>query len=58
VYYNQTYGELFDLENDPGEINNLWNDSRYKDIKTKLLLKYIWAELGKEPMWIPRIWGT
>lgn len=55
VYLNQTYGELFDLQNDPGEINNLWNDEKYQQLKTDLLLKYIWAELEKEPMWMPRI---
>jgi len=55
VYYNQTYGELFDLQEDPKEINNLWNDPKYKDLKMELLMKYIWAELGKEPMWMPRI---
>ena len=56
VYYNQTYGELFDLENDPGEINNLWNEEEYAELKSTLLLKYIWAELGKEPLYMPRIW--
>ncbi|CAG7607419.1 Arylsulfatase [Paenibacillus solanacearum] len=55
VYYRQTYGELFDLEEDPGEIHNLWDDARYADIKMELLLKYIWAELGKEPMPMPRV---
>ena len=55
VYYNQTYGELYDLENDPGEVNNLWGNPEYKDLKSELLLKYIWAELGKEPMWMPRV---
>lgn len=55
VYYNRECGELFDLKEDPGEINNLWDNPAYKDLKTELLLKYIWAELGKEPMWMPRI---
>lgn len=58
VYYNQTYGELFDLEQDPGEINNLWNDPGSQMLKQDLLLKYIHAELGKEPMWMPRIAGA
>lgn len=55
VYYNQTYGELYDLQEDPNEINNLWDNEDYKELKSELLLKYIWAELGKEPMWMPRI---
>ncbi|MEK3721209.1 sulfatase family protein [Paenibacillus sp. FSL H8-0034] len=56
VYYNQTYGEIFDLQEDPGELNNLWDDSKSAALKTELLLKYVWAELGKEPLPMPRIW--
>lgn len=55
VYFNQMYGELFDLQKDPKETNNLWEDPASRDLKEKLLLKYIWAELGKEPLWMPRI---
>ncbi|MDP5274817.1 sulfatase family protein [Chengkuizengella axinellae] len=55
VYYNQTYGELFDLEEDPNEFNNLWNDPEYETLKRELFMKYIWAELGKESMPMPRI---
>ncbi|GHH97989.1 sulfatase family protein [Neobacillus kokaensis] len=58
VYYNETYGELFDLQEDPGEICNLWDAPDYSEIKANLLLKYIWAELGKEPMKMPRIAGA
>ncbi|NOU91735.1 sulfatase-like hydrolase/transferase [Paenibacillus sp. LMG 31456] len=56
VYYNQTYGEIFDLQEDPGEINNLWDAPASASLKTELLLKYAWAELGKEPLAMPRIW--
>ncbi|MFD1677075.1 sulfatase [Alicyclobacillus fodiniaquatilis] len=55
VYYGQTYGELYDLEADPNEFHNLWDDEQYAELKAQLLLKYIWAELGKESMWMPRI---
>lgn len=55
VYYNQNYGELFDLVKDPGELNNLWDDPGSRDLKQDLMLKYIHAELGKEPMWMPRV---
>ncbi|MUG66372.1 MULTISPECIES: sulfatase [Paenibacillus] len=55
VYYNQTYGEIFDLQEDPGELHNLWDEPGYEGLKAELLLKYAWAELGKEPMPMPRI---
>lgn len=55
VYYNQEYGELFDLQEDPEEVNNLWNEPEAQPLKQELLLKYVHAELGKEPMWMPRI---
>ncbi|MBO0438424.1 sulfatase family protein [Vagococcus fluvialis] len=58
VYYNQEYGELYDLEQDPNEVNNLWNDKEFQELKLQLLLKYVWAELGKEAMWMPRIAGA
>lgn len=55
VYYNQTYGELFDLLNDPYEINNLWDRPEYEALKKELLLRFMWAEFGKEPLSMPRI---
>ncbi len=55
VYYNRDYGELFDLEADPGEVRNLWNSPEHAELKTRLLLKFLHAEMGKEPMWMPRI---
>jgi arylsulfatase A-like enzyme len=58
VYYNQTYGEIFDLQEDPGEIRNLWSNPDYAALKSELLLKYAWAELGKEPIRMPRVWGA
>ncbi|MBO9610585.1 MAG: sulfatase-like hydrolase/transferase [Paenibacillaceae bacterium] len=56
VYYNQTYGELFDLQEDPGEIDNLWGKPEHAALQYELLLRYVWAELGKESMPMPRIW--
>jgi arylsulfatase A-like enzyme len=58
VYYNQTYGEIFDLLKDPQELINLWDDPAKVELKNELLLKYAWAELGKEPMPMPRVWGA
>ncbi|TVQ27494.1 MAG: DUF4976 domain-containing protein [Spirochaetaceae bacterium] len=56
VYYNQEYGEIFDLLNDPSEVKNLWDDPASQELKSRLLMRYIWAELGKEPLHMPRIW--
>jgi arylsulfatase A-like enzyme len=58
VYYRQTYGEIFDLHEDPQELNNLWDNPSYASLKSELLLKYVWAELGKEPMVMPRLTGA
>jgi arylsulfatase A-like enzyme len=55
VYFNQPYGELFDLEEDPGEFHNHWNDADYADLKCELLLKFLHAEMGKELLWMPRV---
>lgn len=58
AYYNQPYGELYDLEADPGEFKNLWDDPDSQALKGEMLLKLIHAEMGKEPMWMPRVWGA
>jgi arylsulfatase A-like enzyme len=55
VYYGRDYGELFDLETDPGENNNLWADPDYAELKADLVMKLLQAEMGKEPVWMPRI---
>ncbi|MFA6292348.1 MAG: sulfatase/phosphatase domain-containing protein, partial [Victivallales bacterium] len=55
VYFEKEYGEIFDLEKDPGEINNLWDNPRYAKLKAELLLKFVHAEMGMEPIWMPRV---
>ncbi len=55
VYYNQDYGELFDLHQDPGEIDNLWNNPEYAELQAELVKQLLFAEMGKEPLWMPRI---
>ncbi len=58
VYYRQDYGELFDLEADPNEVNNLWNDPASQDLKNDLTRELLFAEMGKEPVWMPRVHGA
>jgi uncharacterized sulfatase len=58
VYFNQEYGELFDLQEDPRELNNLWDNPEYKELKSEMLLKMLHGEMDKEPVLMPRIWGA
>lgn len=55
TYYQKDYGELFDLQEDPKEVNNLWADPGSATLKAELMMKLVHAELGKEPMWMPRV---
>jgi uncharacterized sulfatase len=58
VYYGREYGELFDLGTDPGEVNNLWSNPTYADLKSDMVMQLLQAEMGKEPVWMPRIAGA
>ncbi len=35
--YEGTEGELYDLNEDPGELVNLWDDSKYASIKADMI---------------------
>lgn len=58
VYRNAEYGELFDLQQDPGELSNLWDVPEYAALKSELLLKFVQADLQNEPTRMPRIAGA
>jgi len=36
LYLDDTYGELYDLNGDPDEVNNLWSDENYREIRQEL----------------------
>ena len=38
IYHTQSTGELYDLENDPDEFENHWNEMSYRSIQTELML--------------------
>ncbi len=58
VYRSSAYGELFDLVEDPNEIRNRWDDPAYAQIKANLLLRFVQAEIQREPTRMPRIAGA
>lgn len=55
LYRDRAYGELFDLETDPNEMNNLWDAPDMLALKLNLLHKFENAEMRREPMPLPRI---
>ena len=55
VYRDQPYGELFDLEADPGETHNRWDDPQYAQVKATLFQQWVNAEVKREPTRMPRI---
>jgi uncharacterized sulfatase len=58
VYRDGGHGELFDLEKDPAELHNCWDDPLYAEVKSRLLLQFVQAEIQREPTRMPRIAGA
>ena len=48
----EEYGMLFDLENDPDELHNLWDNQACGKIKTELLLRLL-SETSSADDWLP-----
>lgn len=55
VYRTGEDGELFDLENDPNELTNLWHEPSCVDIKSAMLERMVQGFLQSEPMKMPRL---
>jgi uncharacterized sulfatase len=55
IHYRRDYGELYDLQTDPGEIRNLWDAPGHASLKAALIRRLLDAEMAAEPMWMPRI---
>ncbi len=58
VYRSLDEGELFDLEEDPRELNNLWSDPSAVRLKASLLQEFLQATMSCEPTPMPRIAGA
>lgn len=46
MYDGVEWGELYDLENDQGEFENLWNDPNSADERTRLIEALARAEIS------------
>ena len=58
VYRGDEYGELFDLEEDPDEVHNRWDDPDAAALKARLLHRAVQYEIEREPTRMPRISGA
>ena len=58
VYRGSPRGELFDLQDDPGERRNRWDDPTCAGIKANLLQRFVQAEMEREPTRFDRIAGA
>jgi arylsulfatase A-like enzyme len=48
IYRGRGWGELFDMYKDPTELNNVYNDPAYQEIKNMMYHKFIDAALDSE----------
>jgi len=46
VYARHSWGELYDLQEDEGEFNNLWDSGAHRDIKAALLERLVQAQIA------------
>ncbi len=58
VYRDRPYGEMFDLQEDPGEVRNLWDEPDSAELKCELLHRFMNAELKREPTRMRRVAGA
>jgi uncharacterized sulfatase len=58
IHRGAPYGELFDLQEDPREIHNRWDDPSAGSLKATLLQRFLQAELDREWAPMPRIAGA
>ena len=48
VYRDESYGELYDLHNDPDQYTNLWSDPLAADLKSHLLHLFVQTHMREE----------
>jgi arylsulfatase A-like enzyme len=55
VYHGLNLGELFDLQEDPGEFTNLWDNADSQDLKLNLLHRHLDAVMATSSAGIERV---
>ena len=55
VYHGHELGELYDMENDPGEFYNLWDNPEHSRLKLDLLWRSFDATAMAQDWGAPRV---
>ena len=55
IYHRENLGELFDLQEDPGEFVNLWEDKAHQELKQRLVMRHLDALMGTVAPGIHRV---
>jgi uncharacterized sulfatase len=50
IYRDRSWGELFDLHEDPDELRNRFDDPDYATVRARLFEQLAQAELQREPL--------
>jgi uncharacterized sulfatase len=58
VYRGLNEGELYDLQDDPEERHNRWDDPNWREVKLAVYTAWMQAELEREPTRFARIAGA
>jgi len=58
LYRDRDWGELFDLQEDPDEINNVFDDPAYAEVRCEVMRAFVNAEIEREMTRMPRICGA
>lgn len=58
VYRGRDWGELFDLQDDPGELKNRYDDPDYAGVRSELMQHLVQADLAREPAVQRRVAGA
>ena len=55
VYRHTEEGELYDLQADPDQYHNLWDDGAFRSLRGDLLLRLARLHMEREPVGPPRV---
>ena len=58
VYRGRPWGELFDLQEDPHELKNLFDDPAHAGLRAEMMERLVQADLAREPAPEPRVAGA